>query len=56
MFGQDDFNTINEELPLFLDQHLNFTNDFISLNLKSGTFLLDTEIPVIKFLAHNNLL
>ena len=57
MFGQDDFNTINrKDFALFLDQHLNFTNDFISLNLKSGTFLLDTEIPVIKFLAHNNLL
>lgn len=57
MFGQDDFNTLNrKDLPLFLDQHLNFTNDLNELNIEKGTFLLDIEVPVIKYLAYNNLL
>tara|TARA_B100000768_G_C11284691_1_gene381461 strand:+ start:779 stop:3658 length:2880 start_codon:yes stop_codon:yes gene_type:complete len=57
MFGQDDFNTINKkDLPLFLDPHLNFTYDFTLLNISKGSFLLDIEVPVIKYLAHNNLL
>ena len=57
MFGADDFNTMNmKELPSFLDQHLNLTKNIPELEINNGAFLLDIEIPVIKYLAHNHLL
>ena len=57
MFGDEDFKTMNIiDLPIFLDKHLCFLNDFTMIDMKAGTFLLDTEVPIIKYLAKNGLL
>tara|TARA_B110000908_G_scaffold166993_1_gene219123 strand:+ start:1404 stop:4286 length:2883 start_codon:yes stop_codon:yes gene_type:complete len=57
MFGDDDFKTMKlKDLPNFLDKHLCFLEEFNELSLPTGTFLLDTEIDVIKFLARNGFL
>ena len=57
MFGDDDFKTMKiKDLPNFLDKHLCFKSDISELNMPSGTFLLDTEISIIKYLAHNGFL
>ena len=57
MFGDEDFKTMKlNNLPIFLDKHLCFLKDFSVIEMSAGTFLLDTEIPVIKYLAKNGLL
>ena len=57
MFGDEDFKTMNIiDLPVFLDKHLCFLKDFTMIGMEAGTFLLDTEVPIIKFLARNGLL
>lgn len=56
MFGADDMDCIKpKHLPIFLDNNLNFIDDFEDIGL-NGSYLLDSEVNVIKYLKSKNLL